>query len=86
MPRNILLLLAMSLMIFSVYALEPLNFENCLPQTRTVYTAPYSQDFNSVANGNIPVDWWINDNGFADPLYPGEFNMVRLAAGFTLNG
>jgi len=68
MPRNILLLLAMSLMIFSVYALEPLNFENCLPQTRTVYTAPYSQDFNSVANGNIPVDWWINDNGFADPL------------------
>ncbi|MDD4806324.1 MAG: GLUG motif-containing protein, partial [Candidatus Cloacimonetes bacterium] len=68
MTRKILLLLAMSLMIFSVYALEPLNFENLLPQTRTVYTAPYSQDFNSVASGYIPEGWSVDDNGEADPL------------------
>jgi len=69
-------------MIFSAYALEPLNFEKLLPQTRIVYTAPYSQDFNSVAPGALPEDWSRNDNGYADPL-PWQVNHSQACCFFN---
>lgn len=54
MKRTVFMLLAMSLLIISVNAVEPPNLGSNPPQSRTVYTAPYAQNFNG---SWLPAGW-----------------------------
>ncbi len=54
MKPTVFLFIVLSLLIISANAVEPPNIGTNPPQSRTVYTAPYTQNFNGAW---IPTDW-----------------------------
>jgi hypothetical protein len=55
----------------AVYALDnplEMGIDPRVNTSRTVYTAPYSQNFDGIIDASIPEDWSFNDNGYPDPM------------------
>ncbi len=50
--------------------------------SRTVYTAPYTQNFNGIPQGYLPDGWQRNDNGYSNPL-PWAINYDQACCYFT---